>query len=150
MIAYGMTDGSNEASNYADPDYKPVNVPLIVKQPGTTMADPEPLAAAALDLIVTQNGIPLPERRAGAIGPHWGQVRRSRCPASARAGDPIDPGPAAAPRRHTGDARYKDAAVELIRGSSQLDPTDGVTIDISPGARTATTRSARTTARATR
>jgi hypothetical protein len=34
VIAHGLADGSNEAQNYADPTYRPVNEPLIVKLPG--------------------------------------------------------------------------------------------------------------------
>ena len=40
VLAYGKTDGSNEAGGYSDPDYKPVNPPLVVNKPGTTMVDP--------------------------------------------------------------------------------------------------------------
>ena len=32
VLAYGLTDGSNEADGYAAPDYKPVNPPLVVAQ----------------------------------------------------------------------------------------------------------------------
>ena len=32
VLAYGLTDGSNEADGYAAPDYKPVNPPLVVGQ----------------------------------------------------------------------------------------------------------------------
>src|SRR5690349_6778893 len=30
VLAYGLTDGSNEANGYADPAYQPVNAPLVV------------------------------------------------------------------------------------------------------------------------
>src|SRR5512143_1974609 len=40
VLAYGKTDGSNEAGGYSSPDYKPVNPPLVVAKAGTTMADP--------------------------------------------------------------------------------------------------------------
>src|SRR5438105_10253529 len=40
VIAYGLTDGSNQAEGYEDLNYKPVNPPLVVAQPGTTMTDP--------------------------------------------------------------------------------------------------------------
>ena len=32
MLAYGLADGSNEQGNYADPDYQPVNSPLVVRR----------------------------------------------------------------------------------------------------------------------
>jgi hypothetical protein len=47
MIAFGLADGSNQQANYADPSYTPVNAPMIVKNPGTTLVDPnrwQPLA----------------------------------------------------------------------------------------------------------
>ena len=33
VIAYGLTDGSNETTGYNDPGYKPVNPPLVVGNP---------------------------------------------------------------------------------------------------------------------
>ena len=47
-------------------------------------------------------------------------------------GLPIDPGPP--PRLVDGDGAFEQAAVEIIRRSSELDPADDVVIDISPGA----------------
>jgi hypothetical protein len=144
MIAYGMTDGSNEQGNYADPDYKPVNVPLVVKQPGTTMADPNRWQPLALDLIITQNGIPLPGNVQVAIGTRWRKVKAFALPPPAVPGDVyVDPGPqpllgdftlASDPGGLTGDAGYKEGARRVIELSSYLTPTDGATIDISPGA----------------
>jgi hypothetical protein len=134
MIAYGMTDGSNEQGNYADPGYKPVNVPLVVKQPGTTMVDPNRWQPLALDLIVTQNGIPLPGNVQTAIGTRWKHVLAFALTRS----DPnevyVDPGPYPRLGDPVGDAGYKEGARRVIELSSELDPSDGVTIDISPGA----------------
>ena len=48
-------------------------------------------------------------------------------------GVPIDPGPPPRLGEAT-DQAYKDAAVEIIRRSSELDATDGVAIDVGPGA----------------
>jgi hypothetical protein len=48
VLAFGASDGANEASDYADPTYTPVNEPLIVKLAGATMVDPnrwQPLGA---------------------------------------------------------------------------------------------------------
>lgn len=144
MIAYGMTDGSNEQGNYADPDYKPVNVPLVVKQPGTTMADPNRWQPVALDLIVTQNGIPLPGNVQVAIGTRWRKVKSFALPPPAVPGDVyVDPGPQpllgdftppSDPGGLTGDAGYKEGARRVIELSSYLTTTDGATIDVSPGA----------------
>ncbi len=134
MIAFCLGDGANEAGNYADPDYVPVNQPLIVKQPGTTMVDPNRWQPLALDLIVTQNGIPLPGNIQTAIGTRWKKV----VPFALTRTDPndvyVDPGPHPRLGDSVGDAGYKEGARRVIELSSQLDPTDGVTIDISPGA----------------
>jgi hypothetical protein len=66
------------------------------------------------------------------IGPHWGHVAAFALPPS-EAGTPIDSGPPP----HLGEATdeaFKQAAIEVIRYSSQLDPADGVTLDIGPAA----------------
>ena len=49
-------------------------------------------------------------------------------------GVPIDPGPPPLFVGPDGGAAYKEQAVEVIRHSSELDASDGVTIDISPAA----------------
>ena len=41
----GLEDGSNQANGYADPDYKPVNAPLVVELARDDDDRPEPLAA---------------------------------------------------------------------------------------------------------
>ena len=61
--------------------------------------------------------------------------RASRMPDGGAAGVPIDPGPPPRLGDPATDQAFKDQAVEVIRDSSLLDPTDGATIDISPGAR---------------
>jgi hypothetical protein len=49
--------GSNEVQNYADnTGYQPVNDPLIVKNPGAPMKDPNRWQSLALDVFITQNG----------------------------------------------------------------------------------------------
>ena len=99
VLAYGLTDGSNEAGGYADPDYKPVNPPLVVNKPGTTMTDPnrwQPLQTGAHDLPERN---PARERRSdgdrAAVGP-CRVVRHSR---RRHDGYAVRPGTATAPRR---------------------------------------------------
>ena len=143
MLAWGLTDGSNEQGNYADPDYQPVNVPLVVRQPGTTMVDPNRWQPVALDLIVTQNGIPLPGNVQAAIGTRWAQVTPFALPPPPVPGGVyVDPGPPPQlgdltppgdPGGLTGDAGYKEGARRVIELASELDPSDGVMVDISPG-----------------
>jgi len=127
VIAYGLADGSNEAENYADPTYTPVNPPLIVALPGTTMIDPNQWQPLALSHQVTQNGIPIPGSVQVYVAPQWGSVL-----SFAANLDQLLPGPP--PRLHDPftDSQFKQAAIDLIRASSQLTPDDGVIMDISP------------------
>jgi len=132
VLAYGRTDGSNEANGYAAPDYKPVNPPLVVKNTGDpTLVDPNRWQPLQLEHMISQNGIPVTNGVQQAIGPQWGHVKAFALPDGGLDGTPIDPGP---PPRF-GDPAYTDQAVEVIRDSSLLDPAASTTIDVSPGAR---------------
>ena len=132
-IDHGLADGSNEASGYAS-DYEPVNPPLVVAASGPIeMKDPNRWQPLQLEQQISQNGIPIDDAVQQSIGPQWGHVAGFALPAGGRRGLPMDPG---APP-YLGDPRsdrdYKEAAVEVIRYSSELDPAQEVMIDISPG-----------------
>jgi hypothetical protein len=131
-IAYGARDGSLEDQRYVDTDYRPVNAPLVVAEPGAPMTDPNRWQPLALAQIVAQNGLPIPGNVQRFVGPHWGHVKGFALPPAADGTTPIDPGPP--PRLGETDAAFEQAAVEVIRDSSYLDPSDGVQIDIGPGA----------------
>jgi hypothetical protein len=135
VLAYGLTDGSNQAEGYSDPDYKPVNPPLVAAQPGTAMTDPNRWQPLQLEHMISQNGIAVVNGVQEFIGPHWGGVKGFALTAPAGADRlPLDPGPP--PRLGAAtDQAFKDQAVEVIRDSSLLDPAGGDSIDISPGAR---------------
>ena len=136
VLAYGLTDGSNQANGYASPDYKPVNPPLVVASPGTTMIDPNRWQPLQLEHMISQNGIPVENGVQQAVGPHWGHVKGFALPDAGDAGTPFDPGtPPQLGGNPASDQAYKDQAVEVIRDSSQMDAANGVTIDISPGVR---------------
>ena len=135
VLAAGKTDGSNEANGYAAPDYKPVNLPLVVNKTGTTLVDPNRWQPLQLEHMISQNGIPVTNGVQQAIGPQWGHVTGFALPAGGDAGTPIDPGPPPMLGDPATDRAYKDQAVEVIRDSSELDPAQGVMIDVSPGAR---------------
>ena len=130
VIEYGKSDGALEQQRYIDTDYKPANPPLVVTESGATMTDASRWQPLALAQFLAQNGLPIPGNVQRFVGPHWGRVRTFALPHSPQ-GTPIDPGPP--PALGPGE-RFKQAAVEIIRYSSQLDPSDGVTIDIGPGA----------------
>jgi hypothetical protein len=137
VLAYGKTDGSNEANGYAAPDYKPVNPPLVVNQTGDpNVVDPNRWQPLQLEHMISQNGIPITNGVQQAVGPHWGHVAGFALPPAGDAGTPIDPGP---PPELGGDAAsdqvYKDQAVEVIRDSSMLDPGNDRAIDVSPATR---------------
>jgi hypothetical protein len=135
VIAYGLADGSNQAGAYASPDYKPVNPPLVVAKSGTTMTDPNRWQPLQIEHMISQNGIPVTNGVQQAVGPHWGHVKSFGLPDAGTGGVPIDPGPPPRLGDPASDQVFKDQAVEVIRDSSLLDPTEGLTIDISPGAR---------------
>jgi hypothetical protein len=132
VLDYGLHDGSNQTGGYAAPDYKPVNAPLVVAQSGTTMTDPNRWQPLQIEHMISQNGIPVTNGVQQAVGPHWGHVIPFAIPAGGEAGVPIDPGPPPHLGDPATDQAYKDQAVAVIRASSQLDPAQDETIDISP------------------
>jgi hypothetical protein len=135
VLAYGLTDGSNQATGYNDPTYTPVNPPLVVAQSGTTMIDPNRWQPLQIEHMISQNGIPVTNGVQQAVGTQWGHVKTFALPSGGADGVPIDPGPQPRLGDPLTDQAFKDQMVEVIRDSSQLDPTAAATIDISPGAR---------------
>ncbi len=133
VVEYGQTDGAHEEERYKDPGYTPVNDPLEVAEPGTVMRDPNRWQPLSLAKQVSQNSLPIPGSVQSFIGPYWGHVTSFALPAS-ETGTPIDPGQPPLLGDPATDQAFKDQAVEVIRRSGELDPTDGVTIDVSPGA----------------
>jgi hypothetical protein len=135
VLDAGLTDGSNQAGGYSDPGYAPVNQPLVVAGAGTVMADPNRWQPLQIEHMISQNGIPVTNGVQVAIGTQWGHVTGFALPASGAHGTPIDPGPPPRLGDPATDRVLKDQLVEVIRDSSELDPADVTTIDISPGAR---------------
>ncbi|MGH9213263.1 MAG: vanadium-dependent haloperoxidase [Acidimicrobiales bacterium] len=133
VIDQGRDDGSLEAQRYVDTDYRPTNPPLVVTERGATMTDPNRWQPLALAQLVAQNGLPLPGNVQGFVGPHWGHVRSFALPGSDD-GLPADPGPPPLLDDEADSDVFQQAAVEVIRASSQLDPADGEIVDISPTA----------------
>jgi hypothetical protein len=131
VVAHGLADGSNEAHNYVDTAYAPVNEPLIVKLPGTVMTDPNRWQPLALDFQVSQNGIPIPGKVQKFVGSQWNDVAPFALTRTDSSAVYIDPGPP--PQLGgVGDDEYKAGSVEVVRLSSELDPGDGAVLDISP------------------
>lgn len=131
VLEYGRTDGALEDERYVDASYRPANDPLAVADPGTTMIEPNRWQPLALAEQISQNGLPIPGQIQQFIGPHWGHVAPFALPESPT-GTPIDPGPPPRLGDVATDSAFKEAAVEVIRYSSLLDASDGVTVDIGP------------------
>jgi hypothetical protein len=133
VIEYGQDDGSLEAQRYVDTSYRPVNDPLVVAQRDAAMRDPNRWQPLALDQLVAQNGLPLPGNVQQFVGPHWGYVRSFALPESSE-GTPVEVGPPPRLDDRATEAEFKQSPVDVLRASSELDPSDGEIIDISPGA----------------
>ena len=131
-IEHGRDDGANEELRYADPEYEPLNEPLVVAEEGAEPRDPNRWQPLALAQIVAQNGIPMPGSVQTFVGSQWGHTKAFALPA-AEDSVPVDPG--GPPRLDEArGSEFKRAALEVIRASAELDPRDGATIDVGPGA----------------
>jgi len=160
ILALGLADGSNEGEDgaptpYSDPTYVPVNPPMVVKLPGVLQPEnckpgepgciapelllPNTWQRLSLDFLVLQNGIIVGAATQKYLGSQWGSVtpfaatRGSAAAVYHDQGPPPELGCTASPPCEP-DTEIKDEVVDLIRKSSQLDPGDGATIDISPAA----------------
>ncbi len=132
ILAFGLTDGSNEAGGYVA-DYTSVNPPLVVDRPGTEMTDPNRWQPLELEVMEAQNGIPLEETVQTFVGPNWGSVTSFALPPADADGLTRRSGC----RRRcsaipTTDDDFKAAVNEVIRYSATLDPASTETIDVSP------------------
>ncbi|MCL4220406.1 MAG: vanadium-dependent haloperoxidase [Phycisphaerales bacterium] len=141
LIAWGLTDGSNESGGYANQYYEPVNPALLMIMPGNPdIIDPNRWQPLALSFYVDQGGNIIPDGYPPFLSPEWGNVT----PFSLRLQDRTvtmrdghqwityhDPG---APPLHNGvgDDYYRWGFELVSVWSGQLDPSDGVMWDISP------------------
>lgn len=135
VLDAARNDGSNEPIGYVDPDYAPVNPPLVVARPGITLLDPNRWQPLQIEHMISQNGLPVTNGVQQAVGPHWGHVRPFAIPAGGASGTPIDPGPPPRLGDPATDALYRAQAVEVIRDSSLLDAASDAAIDVSPRTR---------------
>jgi len=144
VLAFGATDGANEANGYANLFYTPVNEPLVPALPGNPdITDPNRWQPLALDFFVDQSGNVIIGGFPPFLSPEWGIVEPFAFTPDdltiyERDGHEYwvyhDPGPP--PHINgVGDATYKATFARVVEWSGLLDPTDGVMIDISPNAR---------------
>jgi hypothetical protein len=139
VINHALADGAREALNYSNPPgFDAVNPPLTFDNPGTVMNDPNRWQALHfLGGRIDQFGRPINEATQRHLTPFWGQVTPFAMTAADRSPGGVyhDQGP---PRQLGGptDAAFKQReALEFLHISSQLDPNNGVMIDISPATR---------------
>jgi hypothetical protein len=138
IVEHGLSDGANEGPylDYVDDTgYRPVNKPLVFDLPGTTMNDPNRWQALAFEYLILQNGIVIGRAIQEFLGPNWGKVE----PFALNPDEQVVPwvylDPGMPPQLGgPGDEQFRKNVVDLIRFSSWVDPSDGVEIDISPGA----------------
>ncbi|MDJ0791898.1 MAG: vanadium-dependent haloperoxidase [Acidimicrobiia bacterium] len=127
-------DGSLEPQRYVDVSYRPVNDPMVVSEPGTTMRDPNRWQPLALEQQITQNGLLVPGSVQTFVGPNWGYVEGFALARSAD-GLPLDPGAPPYLNDPVTDAEFRDDAVDVVRYSALLDPESTERIDIGPAGR---------------
>ena len=139
-IDFGLVDGANEVNDYANLAYEPVNPALEPDKPGNPdITDLNRWQPLALEEFVDQAGNPS-DAEPEFLGPEWGSVvpfalKEEDLTIHHRDGYDYwvyhDPGP---PPMIGGDGAddYKWSHALVAVWSSHLDPTDGVTMDISP------------------
>lgn len=132
VLAAGKRDWSLEEQRYQDLTHQPVNEPLEVSVPGTTMADPDRFQPLSLAKQIAQNGLEIPGKVQAFIGPHWGHVTSFALPATDD-GVPIDPGPPPRLRDPASRAELGRQVLDVIAKSADLDATDAATLDTGPG-----------------
>ena len=142
IIAFGLTDGSNEQGGYENLVYSPINPPLLPDFPGNPdMIDPNRWQPLALEFYVDQSGNPIPTGYPGFLSPEWGNVstfslNENDLQVFNRDGNDWmvwqDPGDPPYYGTETED-RFKWGYEMVVVWSSHLDPANGVMIDISPG-----------------
>ncbi|NNM29747.1 MAG: vanadium-dependent haloperoxidase, partial [Akkermansiaceae bacterium] len=130
VIAFFANDGSNEAGDYEDPTYAPVNDPMILDLPFQLMDEPNRWQPLAFEFAFTQNGLEA-EQVQTFIGSNWGEVRPFAL--HREEGQVVYCDPGAPPQLGgPGDAEFKANSLDVVRFSRALDPDEAPLIDCSP------------------
>ncbi|MCB0608364.1 MAG: T9SS type A sorting domain-containing protein [Lewinella sp.] len=145
VIAYGLQDGANEAGEYANLYYEPVNPPLYVAAPGNPdFVDLNRWQPLGFAQFIDQSGNVFENRIPPFVSPEWGRVlpfslKESEANVYQRDGHDYwvyhDPGPPPYfDTTKTGgpSEEYKWNHSVVAIWSSLLDTKDGEMIDISP------------------
>ena len=146
MIAFGLQDGSNEANDYDNQYYEPVNPPIQLNTYEETInIDPNRWQPLAFDVFIDQSGNVSNSKTPDFLGPEWGQVT----PFCLQPTDLKvlnhnfnsyvynDPGPPPYIKNSNEDGiddAYKWNFLLVAAWSAHLDPNDNTLIDISPSA----------------
>lgn len=147
VVAYGLADGAGEALGYQAVDYAPVNPPLVIAEPGNPgLVDPNRWQPIQFETFIDQSGNEVPGGVPPFVGPEWGRVRPFALRSENReirvrggAEFPVYHDPGSPPALDTvawgGTTRdYLWGFGLVARWSGHLDPADGVSWDVSPGA----------------
>ncbi|MCI4671286.1 MAG: T9SS type A sorting domain-containing protein [Bacteroidia bacterium] len=142
-IEYGLQDGSNEANEYANTFYEPVNQAFNPDQESWILLnDPNRWQPLSFENFIGQSGFSsgsTPE----FLSPEWGFVnpfslQESDKKVFSKDGDTYwvyhDPGPPPLLTNSREWDDYRKGFMQVLEWSSQLDPADGIMWDISPGA----------------
>ena len=139
-IARGLEDGSNEANDYANTVYLPVNEELVPSEAGNpALADPDRWQSLDLALFIGQSGV-MEDAVPEFVTAEWGRVAPfalSGADLTVHRRDEADwlvyhdPGPPPTLRGPTGE-HYKWGFSLVARWSSHLSPEDGILMDIAP------------------
>ena len=148
LIRFGLQDGANEASTYANQAYFPVNIPLLPTEPGNPgLFFPNRWQPISFELFIDQSGNPIPGHTPAFLSPEWGQV----VPFALQPADQTlyqrhgftyivyhDPGPPPYVQPNSGGGSTEwyqwNFALVAIWGA-HLDPADSVRWDISPASK---------------
>lgn len=142
LLEYGFQDGANELLNYPNLYYEPINEGLDPLEPGNPdITDVNRWQRLILGVFIGQTEIPdAPD----FLSPEWGQVNPfslTMDDANVYERDDFeyivyhDPGPAPLLDSLLESDEYKWGFSMVAAWASHLDENDGVTLDISPGAR---------------
>jgi hypothetical protein len=146
IITFGLQDGSNERFDYDNLYYLPKNNAMLVANPGSQgINDPNRWQPLAFDTFIDQSGNEIPGHIPEFLSPEWGNsfpfsLTEEDATRFTRDGDAYivyhDPGDPAYinPNDNSSSGDYKWGFSLVSVWSSQLDPTDGVMWDVSPGA----------------
>ncbi len=144
VLAFGDADTSNEMNDYENVFYESVNPELYPDLSGNPwIFDPNRWQALVLEFFVGQSGIPFPLGVPPFLSPEWGTVTafalvEDDLTIHQRDGNEYwlyhDPGKPPEIDGQ-GDAEYRRGFQQVLEWSAQLDPTDGLMIDISPASR---------------